>query len=138
MQLSAVERFGERLRLSASGPHDDELLDTLDALDERRRGALERRARQLGARRLEAWPLICTISSALHETEVGNVARDRCLRRVEPALTQTPPQLFLAVQRFVIDRFEDDGLTSCFHGDSMFARIHDLCRLRPRLFIDFY
>src|SRR5262249_31409303 len=51
--------------------------------------------------------------------EVGDVARDRRLRRVEPALTQTAPHLFLAVQRFVIDGFEDDGLTSCFHGDSV-------------------
>src|SRR6266853_1537393 len=43
------------------------------------------------------------------------VARDRRLRRVEAALVQPPPELFLAMQRFAVDDFEDDGLAARFH-----------------------
>src|SRR5580765_1162286 len=129
-QLRAVERLGQRLRLAAASAEHDELLDALDAPQKRRGGALERRPRHLGTRRLETWPLICTITSALDEAEIGDVARDGRLSRVESAMTEAPPELFLAVQRFLIDDFEDDGLASCFHQGTD-ARIHDLRRWSP-------
>src|SRR5215471_4150702 len=137
VELRAVESFGEGLRLTAAGPQHDELLHPFHAPQKRRGGPLERRARELGAGGFEAWPLICTVSRALDEAEVGDVARDCCLRGVEAALTEAPPELFLAVQRFVVDDFEDDGLASCFHTGPALARIHDLHTRSPRLFIDF-
>ena len=46
VELGAIERLGQRLRLAASGAEHDELLHAFDTAQERRRGALERRARQ--------------------------------------------------------------------------------------------
>src|SRR5262245_25030751 len=42
-QLRAVNRLGQRLRLAAAGPDDDELLDALHAAQEGGRRPLERR-----------------------------------------------------------------------------------------------
>jgi hypothetical protein len=117
MQLSAIERFRECLRLTASCAKHDELLHALDSTEKRRGGTLESSARHLGTRRFETWPLICTISSAFHEAELRDVARDGGLRGVEASMAQPPSELFLAVQRFLIDDFEDDGLAACFHGE---------------------
>ena len=78
-------------------------------------GPLEHRAGQLGARGVEARPLIRAVAGALDEPEVGDVARDRRLRGVESLLVQAAPHLLLAVERLEIDEFQDDRLTSGFH-----------------------
>jgi hypothetical protein len=125
-ELSPVERFGQRLSLPAPRPEDDELLDALDTVEKLGSGALEHRAGQLGAGRLEARPLVRTVTGALDEAEVSDVARDGGLRGVEALLMEAAPDLLLAVERLEVDKFEDDGLASCFHHAEDTSRIHDL------------
>src|SRR5262249_21778394 len=102
-----------------------ELLHALDAAQEARRRALERGARQFRADRFEPGPLVGAVTGALDQAEICDVARDRGLRRVEPALTEAPPELLLAVEGFMVDDFEDHGLPARFHQLRRTPRIHD-------------
>src|SRR5262245_1797754 len=114
-QLRAVDRFGQRLCLSAAGPDDDELLHALDAAQERGRRPLERRQRRLRAGRLDARPLIRAVAGALDQAELLDVARDGRLRRLEAALVKPLAEQLLALERLAIDELEDDGLPARFH-----------------------
>ena len=111
----SVERFGKRLRLTAAGPDDHELLDALDVADEIRRGTLEGAQRRFRVGGVGAGALVCAIAGALHEAEVLDVARDRRLRRLEAALAEPAAQQLLAVEPFAVDQLEDDGLSASFH-----------------------
>src|SRR5438552_2290735 len=72
-QLRAVERDRERLRLADAGADDDELLDAIDPSEELGRGALERGARRLRIRRVDARPLVGAVARALHEAEIADI-----------------------------------------------------------------
>src|SRR2546427_5039394 len=50
LQLRAIERFTQRLRLPSAGPQDDELLPAFDTPQERRGCPFERRSSQFRAR----------------------------------------------------------------------------------------
>src|SRR5206468_3580000 len=117
--LRAVERDGKRLGLSDAGADDDELLDAIDAAEELGGGVLERHTRGLRARGLDAGPLVRAVAGPLDEAEVADVARDRRLRRVEPAEPQPAPEQLLAVDRFAVDEIEQRGLAAGLHGIRM-------------------
>jgi hypothetical protein len=82
--------------------------------------------RRLGAEEIGAGPLIGAVAGPLHQTEILDVARNRRLRRLEAALQQAAPQHLLAVERFLIDQLEEDGLAARFH-----------VRTAERVYIDF-
>ena len=139
LQLRAIERLGERLRLPAAGPQHDELLDALDTAQKPRGRALEHCPRQLGARRLEPGPLIRAVAGALDQSEVGDVARDRGLRGVESALSAgaagAASWLWSAS---LVDEFENDGLACGLSSGSVGTPEDTRFTLRSsRLFIDF-
>jgi len=85
--------------LSAAGADHHQLLHAIDAEQELGSGALERNQRRFRIGRLGAGALIGAVTGALDEAELGDVARDRRLRGVEPLLVQTAPQQLLAVER---------------------------------------
>src|SRR5262245_8153701 len=114
-QLRPIDRLGQRLRLAAAGPDNDELLDALHAPQERRGRPFERRQRGLRVGHLDARTLIRAVAGALHESELRDVARNRRLRRCEAALLKTLAQQLLALERLAIDELEDDGLPARFH-----------------------
>ena len=60
--------------------------------------------------------LIRAVGSALDETELANIPRERRLRHVEAGRLDHAPKLLLAPHRFVADDVEDGGLASGFHG----------------------
>ena len=115
-QPRAVERFGQGLRLAPPGPDDHELLDALDPAEKLGGGTLQRRQRRRRARRIHAGPLVGAVAGALHQPQIGDVARDRRLRGVEAALAQTAAQLLLAVQRLAVDELQDERLAACLGG----------------------
>ena len=86
-----------------------------DAAEELGRGALERRKSRFRVPVVFPGPLVRAVAGALDQPQLLDVARDRCLRRVEAALTQTAAQLLLTVERIAIDEFQDDGLAARFH-----------------------
>ena len=98
-QARAVERLGQRLRLAAAGPHDEELLDALDPAQKLGGRALERGQRRLRIRRVGARTLVGAVPRPLDQPEIRDVARDRRLRGVEAALAQAAAKLLLAVER---------------------------------------
>src|SRR5262245_20268596 len=115
-QLRAIDGDCERLRLADAGPDDDELLHAVDALQIFLRRALERGERGFRVGGVRAGALVRAVAGALHEAELLDVARDRRLRRVEPALTEPPAHFLLAVQRLAVDELDDGGLAARFHG----------------------
>src|SRR5204863_8980599 len=115
-QPRAVEGDGERLGLRRAGTDDDELLHALHAAQEVAGRPLERRARGFRARRFGAGALIRAVARALDEAEILDVARDGRLRCFEAARVQALHDLLLAVQRFLVDEFEDEGLPTRLHG----------------------
>ena len=113
-EARAVERLGQRLRLAAAGADDDQLLHALDLLQELGGGALERRQRRLRVGAFRRRPLVGAVAGALDQAELGDVARDRRLRRLEAALAQAAAQLLLAVSasRSISSRMRLGGVLS--------------------------
>jgi hypothetical protein len=115
-QMRPVDRQGQRLRLTDTGPQDNELLDALYPLQVLTRGALERRPR--GGRRggVGRGPSIRTISRLLDQAQLRDVPRDRRLRGAEAAPAQSTPELLLVVERLAVDQFENDSLSARLHA----------------------
>src|SRR4029453_17399749 len=114
-QLRAINRLGKSRGLPSSGAKNDELLHAIRAAEELSCSALERRKSRFRVPFVFPGPSVRAVARALDQPQLFDVARDRCLRRVEAALTQTAAQLLLTVERIAIDEFQDDGLAARFH-----------------------
>src|SRR5262245_34477616 len=114
-QLRAINRLGKSRSLALSRATHDELLHTIRAAKNLSRSALERRKSRFRVPVVFPRPSIRAVARAFDQSQLLDVAGNRCLRRVEAALTQTTAQLLLIVERIAIDEFQDDGLPARFH-----------------------
>src|SRR5262245_24359488 len=105
-KLRAIDGFRQRLRLAPPGPDDHQLLHALHAAQERRRRPLERGQRRFRVRRLDTRPLVGAVAGSLHQAELLDIARNRRLRRLEPALLKFFTEQLLALERLAIDELE--------------------------------
>jgi hypothetical protein len=114
-QLCAINRLGKSRGLAPSRAKNDELLHAVRTAEELSCCALERRKSRLRIPVVFPGPSVGAVARAFDQSQLFDVARDRCLRRVEAALTQSAAQLLLTVERIAIDEFENDGLPARFH-----------------------
>src|SRR5262245_16450178 len=115
--MRIVDADAQRLRAAETGSQQDELLDTIDAQQVLSDRALQHRLRRLPVRQ-SGMPrrLVRSVSAALHEPELANVTRERCLRDVEARCTQTAAELLLAAHRGALDHVENHRLAASLHA----------------------
>ena len=106
-----VDRLGERVRVAGRRRHDDERAGSLDRdrVPAHRRSERAQPVAVRGARRRVDEPT--TRRAHLHETEVGDVARDRRLDDVEAGLPERGRDLGLRRERALAHELEDRVLS---------------------------
>ena len=114
-QLRAIDDLGQGIGLSRPGSDDDELLDAIHPVCIFGHGSLERSFRARRRHGFRRGTLIGAVSRPLDQAQIADIPRQGGLRHVEALRPKTSSELFLAVNRFAADQFENRGLTLSLH-----------------------